>query len=124
MPPGGLVLYLHVILWNFFHCLILKKQVLCFLSSSFFVFCPIHLGCHVDPPSTLPPLLLLFYCSALHLLLLCLKKHTLPTFHPPSLLGETEYNARIRGISESMTPQSDRHRSYSFSGLSSPHAFI
>ncbi|XP_018516530.1 tensin isoform X2 [Lates calcarifer] len=31
-----------------------------------------------------------------------------------------EYNARIRGISESMTPQqSDRHRSYSFSGVRS-----
>ncbi|KAM9328224.1 LOW QUALITY PROTEIN: tensin-1-like [Pholidichthys leucotaenia] len=31
-----------------------------------------------------------------------------------------EYNARIRGISESMTPQqSDRHRSYSFSGVCS-----
>ncbi|KAM9836113.1 tensin-1 [Aulostomus maculatus] len=31
-----------------------------------------------------------------------------------------EYNARIRGISESMTPQqSDRHRSYSFSGVHS-----
>ncbi|XP_054651857.1 tensin-1 isoform X3 [Dunckerocampus dactyliophorus] len=31
-----------------------------------------------------------------------------------------EYNARIRGISESMTPQqSDRHRSYSFSGIRS-----
>ncbi|XP_061745456.1 tensin-1 isoform X1 [Nerophis ophidion] len=31
-----------------------------------------------------------------------------------------EYNARIRGISDSMTPQpSDRHRSYSFSGLRS-----
>nr|XP_020470939.1 tensin-like [Monopterus albus] len=31
-----------------------------------------------------------------------------------------EYNARIRGISESITPQqSDRHRSYSFSGVRS-----
>ncbi|XP_058468322.1 tensin-1 isoform X4 [Solea solea] len=31
-----------------------------------------------------------------------------------------EYNARIRGISESMSPQqSDRHRSYSFSGVRS-----
>ncbi|XP_054864561.1 tensin-3 isoform X4 [Amphiprion ocellaris] len=31
-----------------------------------------------------------------------------------------EYNARIRGISESMTPQQfDRHRSYSFSGVRS-----
>ncbi|XP_060923236.1 tensin-1 [Limanda limanda] len=30
-----------------------------------------------------------------------------------------EYNARIRGICESISPQSDRHRSYSFSGVRS-----
>lgn len=44
-----------------------------------------------------------------------------PDIHSPSWPPSPgkEYNARIRGISESMTPQqSDRHRSYSFSGLS------
>lgn len=60
----------------------------------------------LGPPllSLLPPL-----TSLLHLL--------------PSIL-HPEYNARIRGISESMSPQqSDRHRSYSFSGLSTLPGF-
>ncbi len=76
-------------------------------SSSFFVQ-TISLLCGQPPPTfassshlPAPP-----FSSALH-----------PPPWPPS--PATEYNARIRGISESMTPQqSDRHRSYSFSGLS------
>lgn len=45
--------------------------------------------------------------------------HLPPSFHHLTYPAwKTEYNARIRGISESMTPQQcDRHRSYSFSGL-------
>lgn len=49
----------------------------------------------------------------------------LPTIrHPDPPPPESEYNARIRGISASITPQqSDRHRSYSFSGLSTVPRF-
>ncbi len=57
-----------------------------------------------------------------------LSHHWFPTWtfitHPLLLLQPTpsflhpEYNARIRGISNSMSFRSEHHRSYSFSGLS------
>jgi len=48
----------------------------------------------------------------------------IPHLHSPLLLLQPtpflhpEYNARIRGISKSMSIRSEHHRSYSFSGLS------
>ncbi|XP_059907009.1 tensin-1-like [Gadus macrocephalus] len=73
------------------------------LSSS----CSVHLLSHASGFRFLSHLLL-------HHLTPC---HLLPPPPPTSSWRGAEYNARIRGLNASVTPQpSDRHRSYSFSG--------
>lgn len=79
----------------------LPQTVLIFI----FLFCSMHLSLSV-----------VFLFPPLHHL--ALSPPPTPSLSSLPAL-EKEYNARIRGISESMTSQqSDRHRSYSFSGLS------
>lgn len=118
MPSGGPALNLHVIVWNFFFSLSHPKKKTLFSFSFFFLrFLSDSSGLPCGPAS---------HTSSIAASSLLLHSTFFPsstsknTPYPPSpsLPGETEYNARIRGISESMTPQSDRHRSYSFSGLS------
>lgn len=95
------------------HC-ILKKYIetqklrFRFTLSSFFLFSPLLSVSAVVYGSPLTPLI-----SNLHL-------HTPPLLllQPTPSFLHPEYNARIRGISNSMSFQSEHHRSYSFSGLS------